>query len=40
MGYCLLTAVLWVVMGMRILIGYTATTIEIILQILLWIDRK
>ena len=39
-GYCLLTAALWAVMGMRILIGYTATTIEIILPILLWLDRK
>jgi len=39
-GYCLLTAALWAVMGLRILIGYTATTIEIILPILLWIDRK
>jgi len=40
MGYCLLTAALWAVMGMRILIGYTATSIEIILPILLWINRE
>jgi hypothetical protein len=40
MGYCLLTAALWAAIGLRIPIGYTATTIEIILPILLWIDRK
>jgi hypothetical protein len=40
MGYCLLTAALWAVMGLRIPIGYTATIIEIILPILLWIDRE
>lgn len=40
MGYCLLTATLWAVMGMRIPIGYIATAIEIILPILLWVDRK
>lgn len=39
-GYCLLTAILWAAIGLRILIGYTATAIEILLAILLWIDRE
>jgi hypothetical protein len=39
-GYCLLTAALWILIGLRIPTGYAATVIEIILPILLWIDRK
>ena len=40
MGFTLLTIVLWAVMGMRNLIGFSDKVIEIALIALLWIDRN
>ena len=40
MGYTLLTIVLWLFIGMRTPMGYTAKVIEIVLLALLWLDRK
>jgi hypothetical protein len=40
MGFTLLTIILWVAIGMRTPVGYTAKVIEIALLALLWLDRK
>lgn len=38
-GYTLLTILLWVIMGERTTIGYSATTIEALLVILLFMEK-
>jgi hypothetical protein len=40
MGYALLTVILWVFIGERSVLGYTTTFLEVVLVVLLWIDRK
>ncbi len=40
MGFTALTIILWVAIGMRTAIGYSAKIIEVALIALLWLDRK
>ncbi len=39
-GYAALTIFLWILLGERTLIGYTATTIEVVLIVLLLLDAR
>jgi len=39
-GYTLLTILLWVMMGMREMLAYVDKLAEVVLVVLLWIDRQ
>jgi hypothetical protein len=40
MGYTTLTVILWLIMGERSLLGYSTTLLEVLIVVLLWLDRK
>ena len=40
MGYTLLTVILWVAIGERSFVGYGTTLLEVVLIVMLWLDRK
>jgi len=40
MGFTLVTIIAWVAIGMRVPLGYATKVIEIVMLVLLWLDRK